>query len=66
MEQELQVTAGLAVPEDPECIAPAQPSPQGILRGPDDATMGTEPTSSLHLVPNGAPSTIDPLNPPVA
>lgn len=57
---------GLAAPEDPVGMVSAQPSPQGASKGPADIIQGTEPTLPLHLVPNAAPSNINPLNPPVA
>ena len=64
VEQGLRAMLGLAAPDDPERTISAQPSPQGSSRGPDNPAQGTEPTSSPRLVPNSAPSIVDPPNPP--
>ena len=66
VEEELRAVLGLAEPEDPEHMVSARSPPQGAMRGLDNTTQETEPASSPRLVPNAAPSIVDPPNPPGA
>ena len=65
MERELRTMLGLTTSEDPEHAVSAQSLPQAPLREPENSTQPMEPSASSHLIPDPAPTILDPSNPPV-
>lgn len=64
MERDLRTMLGLASPEDPEPVIPAQEPPKRSIEEPQNPTQDMEPAASSRPVPNLALEVPNPGDPP--